>query len=225
MRPADQKLTRYGLAAVALSLGPASVLAQELGGTVADWDRGQAEIFADSDGPMPEVIGTISDQGEVNLILPAPQSTPVTLAMLPCMKDDTVTVENADVQLFPLAQLVGVKSPGPFSPQSVIGEITLASNAALGAWVGNPRNRDAALGKTAMLVHVPEPATARGHCELDLSAIMMPTQTIALDYRLEPGWNVVVTEVTKLEDGKISATRQWTSSVKDLEMDWQFLER
>lgn len=158
MRQMSRNLTRYGLALVALGMSPAGALAQELGGTVANWNRGPAEIFADSDGPKPEVIGTISDQGEVSLTLPEPQSTPVTLAMLPCMNEDTVVVENADVAVFPLAQLVGVKSPGPFSPQAVIGEITLASNA-------------------------------------------------------------------ELEDGKISATRQWTSSVGELEMGWQFLER
>lgn len=225
MYRSDRKLVQRGLAVMAVSLSPLSLMAQELGGTVADWERGPAEIFADSDGPKPEVIGTISGNGEVKLTLPAPQRTPATLAMLPCMNDDTVTVENVDVPIYPLAQLVGVKSPGPFTPQSVIGEITLASNAKLGAWVGNPRNLDAALGEMAMLVHVPEPASARGTCELDMSAIMMPTQSIELDYRLEPGWNVVVTEVTELEDGKISATKQWTLSVDELEMGWQFLER
>lgn len=204
---------------------PQFVAAQLFESTITGWDRGVAEVFNDGDGPVPDTIGQVAADGAVSLRFPEAGETPVTLDMLPCMRNAGVTIDKPKVAVDALSPLLGVKAPGDFSPQKVLGQLVLADSAALAQWLSNPMNNSAVPGRYAMTIHVAEEALAKGDCEVDMTAFGKPLQRIELDYHFRPGWNLVVSEILAVSDGAITRQRQATVPFEDLDFAWRFLEK
>lgn len=218
---------RAGFLALILACWMTPAPAETVSGQVTGWTKGEAEVFADSPGATPPTIGTVSADGAITLELPDAPRTPITVGSLPCVNNEGMSSSNLDTPLHALALLFGIKAPGAFSPDAVLGRVTLADSPEVAAWLANPMAAPAATGRFAMLVHVDGEASVQGDCEMDMSFLKKPSQTISIDYRFAPGWNVVLSEITAVSDDDVPAViaqRQTTTSLGALDLEWRFVD-
>ncbi len=200
--------------------------AETLEGQVADWPGGTAELFGDATGKVPPVIGTITAEGAVSLALPADTASPLTLGNLPCVNDPGMTGENLEASVFALSPVLGVKSPGEFSPDKVLGRVVLAESAEVARWLTDPMSSPAVTGRYAMLIHVGETASVQGSCTMDMSFLQKPSQVIELDYRLNAGWNLIVSEITGVSPDavpSVTSQTQVAAPLDELDLSWRLV--
>lgn len=202
--------------------------AQSVGGTVANWDGGEAELFGDFDRPPPPVLGSIAPNGALEFKLPSPGKKRLSIhEALPC--SEGVEVTGGDQKMLALSGAMGVKALGAFDFDTIKGNVRPGSSPEIAAWYANPVNNPAVTGRYLDYWHVENAASVRGNCTDDQSQLSRPNRDMNFELVLQPGWNAVVREVTRISDsGTTPASLSITVTAvapQDLDIPWHFKSR
>jgi hypothetical protein len=187
-------------------------------GRIEAWEAGPAELLLVAGGP-PNVIGTISETGEVSLALPE-KVTPTQIIgyMFGCNDDpDKVQISNplALYEATPSAILVGV-----LKEKKRLGFVTAADSKDIADSLFYPVDKTPFVGAHYQWIYVNEPISVDGTCDVGFQAPgdAEPTPTSnTYALTLEPGWNVLQWEVTGLFTAADGKTRVKDSTIRNID--------